>query len=194
MLYLFTLGIMGAVAYASLREGLLTSLSNLVNVVLAGLVAFNFFEPLSGELEKMVQGTFMENFEDGLALLILFAPILGLLRVLANNLANTDLELPALLQQIGSILVSLVTGYLAAGFLICAFQTLPLSENFLGFEYMNDAATPAYRRVMPPDRVWLSMMHHLGQGPLSQEDSKTFDPEGTFELRYGRLRRGKTTP
>ena len=43
-----------------------------------------------------------------------------------------------------------------------------------------------------PDRVWLAMMHRMGQDNLSWgEGSVTFDPDGTFPLRYSRLRRYK---
>ncbi len=188
MLLMISLGIMGAVAYASTREGLLTAICNLVNLMIAGLVAFNFFEPLAGELESPLKGTFLEGFEDGLALFIPFAVVLGVMRVVINNLANAEVELPALLQQIGSGLVALMTGYLAAGFLIVVFQTLPWDQKFLGFEYTADANVT---RVMPPDHVWLALMHRAGNATLAYSPPSTFDPEGTFELRYARLRRFK---
>src|SRR5262245_12889183 len=138
MLIFLTLGVMVAVAYASAREGVLTAITTLVNVVLAGLVAFNFYEPLSGELESLLRGTFLAGFEDSIVLFLLFAGTLALLRVITNNLANTDVELPALPQQICSALVSLVSGYLLAGFLVCLFQTMPWEQNFMGFEYQAD--------------------------------------------------------
>lgn len=194
MIILFTVAVIGAVAYASSREGLLTAITTLINVVLAGLLAFNFYEPLANELESMVRGSLLAGFEDGIVLFGLFAGILGLLRVVTNNLANTELELPALFNQISSVAVAAVTGYLVAGFLVCLLQTLPWGENFLGFEYQVDPSAPKIRSFLPPDRVWLGMMNRAGLGPLSQESSTTFDPEGTFELRYGKLRRFKEQP
>ncbi|MFO0844628.1 MAG: CvpA family protein [Gemmataceae bacterium] len=191
MLLFFTLAVMGAAAYAAAREGLLTAITSLVNVVISGLVAFNFFEPIANELEELLRGSFLAGFEDAIALFAPFAATLAALRVLTINLANTDLELPALLQQVGSGAIALLTGYLVAGFLVVVFQTLPWGDTFLGFDYSATANTPKARNLMPPDRVWLAMMSRAGAMPLSQEDSVTFDPEGSFEIRYGRLRRFK---
>jgi hypothetical protein len=191
MILFLTLAIVAIVAYSRVREGLLTAVTHLVNVLLAGLVAFNYFEPVAAELQKALKGSFLDGFEDALALFALFAAPLALLRVVCNNLANTELDLPALPQQIGAGAVGGMTGYLLAGFLVCALQTLPWGEKFLGFDPSVDPQGSAIRSVMPPDRVWLALMHRAGAGPFSSEGATTFDPEGTFELRYARQRRVK---
>src|SRR3954466_14948913 len=100
MLFAFTFLVMVIVAYCFFREGVLTSICMTVNVFLAGLVAFNFFEPLAGELESTFSGSFLEGCEDALCLSVLFALTLGVLRVITHNLANAEVELPALAQQI----------------------------------------------------------------------------------------------
>src|SRR4051812_19239939 len=99
MLAFFTLAVTLIVAYAAVREGLLTAVTTLINVCLAGLVTFEFFEPLADQLEEMVRGTLLAGFEDALSLIAIFAATLAVLRVVTNNLANQDLELPALMQQ-----------------------------------------------------------------------------------------------
>ena len=56
------------------------------------------------------------------------------------------------------------------------------------------------RRLLPPDRVWLALMHYAGANGFARSadneaaDSPfdrypTFDRSGTFELRYWRYRR-----
>jgi uncharacterized membrane protein required for colicin V production len=191
MLVFLTVAVTLAVAYAAMREGFLMAVAGLVNVLVAGVVAFNFYEPVAGELEGMLAGSFLAGFEDALALFLLFALPLILLRVVCNNLATHEVELPALFQQVGSAAVAAVTGYLLAGFLVCVFQTLPWGQQFLGFDATADPGAPKIRSLVPPDRVWLALMHRAGNAALSQEGSTTFDPEGTFELRYARLRRFK---
>jgi hypothetical protein len=180
-----------AVGYAYFREGLLTAVTMLVNVFLSGLVAFNFFEPLAASLESTFDGSFLSGFEDALALFVLFAGCLGLLRLATHSLATTELGLPPLVQQVGAVLVGLLTGYLVAGFLVCMLQTLPWGEKFLGFDYEATQGSQGMRRVMPPDRVWLALMHRAGQGPLADDPANVFDPEGSYQLRYTRLRRVK---
>ncbi len=194
MLVFLTIAVMLIVAYAHSREGVLTAVAMLVNLFLAGLVAFNFFEPLAAELESALAGSFLAGYEDALCLFGLFALTLGVLRAITNHLANTELALPALVQQVGASAVGLVTGYLAAGFLACVLQTLPWSEKFLGFDSSVDTQQGSgMRRVLPADRVWLAMMHRAGGGfgALVQAPANPFDPHGTFELRYSKLRRLK---
>ena len=193
MLTGFTLVVTLIVAYAALREGVLTSIATLVNICLAGLVAFEFFEPLAEEVEGTFRGTFLAGFEDSLSFFILFAPVLAGLRFLTNNLASQEVELPALMQQVGAGVISLVSGYLLAGILVVFLQMMPWSENFLDFQYQVDPSAGKVRQFLPPDRLWLSLMNRAGSGPFSQSDAVTFDPEGTFGIRYTRLRRYKDT-
>ncbi len=195
MLAFFTVLIIAGVCYAFWREGLLTTCCMFINVVLAGLVAFFFFEPLADELDGMFQGNFLAGYEDFFCLIFLFSLALGLLRLVTNSFAYTDLDYPPLLLRGGVVVFGLLTGYLVAGFLVCAIQTLPLPEDFMGLEVRTNENQPkTLRRLLPPDRVWLAMMHRVGAGPLSwREDARgrpqTFDPHGNFPLRYARYRR-----
>jgi hypothetical protein len=196
--------IMLAVAYAFWREGLLTASTMCVNVFLAGLIAFNFFEPLAAMLDPIFADLFLHGFEDALCLMFLFCFSLGILRLVTNTIASADLELPPVLLRPGSVFFGLVTGYLASGFIVCTLQTLPWHENFMSFDYKYDPSAPAHaiRSVLPPDRVWLGLMQRAGAFPFAysvDEDFKndespynrylTFDKYGTFEVRYARHRR-----
>jgi hypothetical protein len=198
MLILLTLGIMLAVAWVYAREGLFTAFVMLVNVFFAGLLTFNFFEPLADGIVGLLG--FVRGYEEMLAMTVLFCAFLGLLRLVTNSLSDTVIEFPAKVQQIGGAVCGLLTGYLLSGFLICAFQTLPLPQHFLGYEPRHEGES-ALRRIMPPDRVWLAMMHRAGthafargQEELPASDAladryPTFDRYGTFEMNYYRFRR-----
>ena len=187
MILLLTFATIGIVVYAFLNEGLLTAIAMCVNVMLAGLVAFSFHEPMADELEKFLAGSVLEHCEDALCLVLLFCGTIGLLRLATNNLAHTEMELPALFQQIASAVVASVGGYLLAGFLVCVLSTLPIGERFFGYEGPWNADEPAQRKILPPDRVWLALMHRAGLGPFSTGEG-TFDPEGTWPLRHARRR------
>ena len=210
---LLTVLVMGIVAYAQFKESVLTSFVMLVNVVIAGVVACNFFEPLADtDIVK-----FMNGAEDFVMLILLFAATLAALRWATNSVAPTEIDYHPMMSQVGSILCGLVTGYLVAGFLVVAVQTLPLDEHFMGFEAeITTAPSYAYlhhggdatgekretaadkqggeslRRILPPDRIWLAMMQRASYGGLgdSDRDAKNgFDPYCNFPLRYERYRR-----
>lgn len=194
-----TVLIMLVVTYAFWREGLLTACCTFINVLLAGLVAFNFFEPLAAELDTMLKGSFLHGYEDCLVLVALFSVTLGVLRLVTNTLAYTDLDYPPLWLRGGGVLFGFLTGWLVSGFLLCALQTLPWHREFMGFKATVERDKPGsgLRRVLVPDRVWLALMHRAGK-PFAWEKHPTFDPHGNFELRYHRYRRyddtGKTLP
>lgn len=201
MLIIFTLIVIAIVAYAQLRNGLFSAAVMLVQVLLAGLVAFNWFEPIANWLEDRFRTSAFAGCEDLIALTLLFVTALGLLRAVTNRLAPDPLDFPGNVQLFGAGIFGALTGYLAAGFLVAAVQTLPLEPTFFGFE-PRATDEPFHRSFLPPDRVWLALMRHAGAYPLAAtEDNpeadapvdryQTFDRDGTYELRYLRYRRQK---
>lgn len=195
-----TLLIMLACGYAQYRNGLFSAFAMLIMVILSGLVAFGFWEPIADLLDPLFQNTAMAGTEDAIVLFSLFALVLLALRVTINYMAPDMIEENGILQHFGAGGLGIITGYLLAGFLLCTMQTLPLDERFLDFEPRGDKE-PVYRSIYPSDRVWLALMRHAGATPYSWKEEpaptgstnadyyKTFDRNATFELRYLRYRR-----
>jgi hypothetical protein len=181
MLQFLTVLIMLALGYAYLVEGMFTACLMCLNVIGAGLIAFNFWEPLANLMDPALGG-----YEDALCMVVLFCIALGGLRTLTNLLVATEVEYPTAIQRGGGALFGLVTGYLVSGFLVCMMQTLPFHQNFMYFDAKYEP--DAFRRFLPADRVWLAMMHHASAGPFSRGEP-TFDEHGSYELRYQRYRR-----
>jgi hypothetical protein len=192
-----------AAGYALFREGIFTAFCMMFNVFMSGIVAFNFWEPLARMLEPPLSGSFLQGFEDFLILIALFSLTFGFLRTTTNYIANNLIEYAPSVQSGGAAVCGLVSGYLMAGFLVCALQTLPWHKNFMGFDATYQGGSQsAFRRVLPPDRVWLALMYRAGAYALnSDEDPRysnapslfdknfTFDKFGTFEMRYEQYRR-----
>ena len=176
------------VAYAFWRQGVLSAFVMAFNVFLAGLVAFNFFEPIAAELDPMLAGSFLHGYEDSFCLVVLFSATLGFLRWATNALIRTVVDYPPVVQQGGAVLFGMMTGYLVAGFLLCVAQTMPFEEHFLNFDAQVDRDAPSakVRAILPPDRVWLALMHRASESDhyLSWEENNSFDPHGEFELKY----------
>jgi hypothetical protein len=199
MLIFFSIMVILAVGYAHHREGLFTALTMFVNIFLAGVLTFEVYEPLASTLENSFQGTVAWGSEDFLVLITLFSFFLTFLRWATNSLASSAYEIEPNLSRIGAALVGLFSGYLVAGFLACAFQTLPWHENFMSF-------TPrapdegGLRGFLPPDRAYLAILRHAGSHGLcwreidpeassNYDRYRTFDPYGTYEIRFLRYRR-----
>lgn len=188
MMTAYTLILMFVVSYAFMVEGIFGAFTMFVNVLIAGLLAFNFWEPLAGSLEGTFFGTFLQGYEDALCLTGIFWLSLVFLRVATNQFAPAEIEVHPAVQRGGGALFGALTGYVVSGFLLCVFQTLPWQVHFLGFdaEYKAEEVTRAY---IPADRVWLALMHRAGLFGFANGEEPTFDPQGSFELRYARYRR-----
>jgi uncharacterized membrane protein required for colicin V production len=208
ILGILTIVIMLIAGYAALREGAFTAFTMFVSVMLASVIACNFFEPLATLLDDMTAGSVVEGYEDFAMLILLFSVTLMLLRYATNNLSPTFFSYHPTFLYLGGALFGLLTGYIVSGFLVVAMQTLPLHENFMGFEAeipTNGLADPAdasgiakvatndgLRSLFPPDRVWLAMMHRESYGGLGRyrrDEHKGFDANCNFPLRYERYRR-----
>jgi uncharacterized membrane protein required for colicin V production len=190
VLGILTVLIMLITAFALMREGLLTAFMTCCNVLFAGLIAFNFWEPLADLLDPMVESNALHGYEDTICLFLLFMIPLTFFRWATNQLANRMPEFHPALQIAGGIFFGLVSGYLLSGFLVCVLQTLPWHEKFMNFDPEYDPAQPSavIRHVLPPDRAWLALMHQLSTDRLQWGD-ETFDRRGNFELRFARYRR-----
>lgn len=201
MILFFSIAVILAIAYAHHREGLFTAITMLVNVFLAGALTFAFFEPLAGALEPIFQGGILQGTEDFLMMTLLFCMFIALLRWATHSLSFSDFYLEPNLNRFGGALVGMLTGYLLAGFLVCMMETLPFHENFMGFE-VRKADEGKLRTYLPPDRAWLAVMRYAGANALcwqvnpahpdaesNADRYKTFDPNGTYEIRYARYRR-----
>ena len=180
LLAILTLAIVGGVAYTQFREGLLAAFTNCFCIVVAGMIAFQFWPVTAQELEPTLKDSFMNGMEDGLALVFSFCISLAALRFVATALAKRDLGISQKLNQAGGVVFGSIAGYLVAGFLICVLQTLPWHENFLGFHHDEPGFAT---RVIPSDQVWLKLMNRLHGGAFNpgedqsknlREFSKTF--------------------
>jgi len=207
MLEAMTIVIMLACAYVYLTEGLFTASVMSCNVLAAGLVAFNFFEPIADWIEGQSSGF---EYVDALCLIALFTVTLGLLRLATNSISSLQVDFFPALHSAGGAVFGLVTGYLLSGFLVCFFQTLPLNQHFMSFDYTYKPKQ-GMRNILPPDRAWLAMMQRASAYPFSNDPDDAIDPDteqaekafpdryyrkyvtfdkyATFELRYARYRR-----
>ncbi|MGF1578810.1 MAG: CvpA family protein [Gemmataceae bacterium] len=213
MLATITLLIMAGVAYAHWREGIFTGFCTMVNILLSGIIAFNFWEPLATAMEPGFTDSFGQGYEDLFCLIFLFCVSFGLFRYGVDKMTPDLIDHYPLVQQFGGAVFGLISGYLISGFLVVVLQTLPWHENFMGFQ-PRDRTESSQRSVFPSDRVWLAMMRRAGAYTFAgsyypklpklvhesrrgseirvnslYEHYRTFDRQASFEIRYRRYRR-----
>lgn len=186
MLVLTTFLLMLIVSYVFFQEGLFVAFCSFVNIFLAFVLVAGFYEPSAEFLEIHLKDTAVEGFEDAIAMVGIFLASFGALKILALQLAPSEIVYPHLMHNLGGAIVGLFAGYFVSGFLWCVMQTLPWQEKFMGFEARSTKknASSAFLR---PDRIWLSSMRKFSKGAF--KTGKIFDYTASFELRYQRYRR-----
>jgi hypothetical protein len=171
---LILLLIFGVVTWCVASEGAWGACLTFLCVLLSGLMAMNFFEPVASIIENN-GGNFLRPYADVAALLGLFALFTFLSRSATDHLSPTDIELDGRVYQVTRWLFALATGYTTMAISLTAVHTSPLPREFIGFR-------PEARNlfdVAAPDRQWLGFVQHVSERVLRAD--RIFDgPIATF--------------
>ena len=190
ILLVIFLGCAGALATA----GIWNNLIKLFNIIFAGLLAVNYFEPAAAFLEgQFPDATYVVDFA---ALWLVFALSMAILTVATDSISKVKVRFPQKIDLgVGGFL-----GCWVAWILIC-FTSMTLHTAPLALHFLNFQPEPSSRMFygLSPDRTWLGFMHKESQGALSRNVAfkdpsgkltygVVFDPEGSFILKYGERR------
>ena len=152
--------VIGIIVWCVAAEGLWGAAHTFLCVLIAGLLAMNFFEPLAGFLDGML-GDF-KKFSDIVALLGLFIGFIFALRLGTEQLSPTFIQLPSTIDQAGRWVFSALTGYVTMAVLLTSMHTAPFSREFLGFKPEQAAFFG-----LAPDRQWLGFTQYITEKPFS---------------------------
>ena len=101
MIVLFTLIVIAVVAFMQYRNGLFTSVAMIAQVLIAGLVALAFWDPIADELDAYFADGKLAGYEDCMVLVGLFSLTLGGLRFVTNKLNKAMIDCKWIIQQVG---------------------------------------------------------------------------------------------
>ncbi|MEX0675722.1 MAG: CvpA family protein [Pirellulales bacterium] len=175
-----------AVFAALMTQGLWSNTITLVNVITAGLVATNYFEPLAQFLER--QEPSFAYVWDLFALWILFGVTMVVLRAATDYMSNVKVRFFKPVEVAGGYLMAVWVGWIMVCFATMTMHTAPLARHFLGDAFQRQ---PDSKMLfgLAPDRVWLAWVHRESKGALSRFGGLApFDPQGDYILRYSNRR------
>lgn len=166
-------------------EGLWSNAIRLVNVVTAGLVAMNYFEPLARWIETwgdwFASATY---FWDFISLWALFGVSMIVMRVATDSISRVKVRFLKVVDRTGSALFAALVGWVMVCFVMATLHTAPLAARFLfgGFD-------PSRRMlVVGPDRQWLGFVQHASKGPFARSEKRVFDQNNQFMVTYNNRR------
>jgi uncharacterized membrane protein required for colicin V production len=149
----------------SLASGLWGNLIMIFNVILAALIATNYFEPLAGWLDdQMPSYTF---FWDFLAMWGIFALAVVVLRAITDTLSSVKVRFKKPVELAGGLVCGAVVGWLMVCFTLFSLHTAPLAPFFIKGAF-NPAANMFFN--LAPDRQWARFAQGQSDaenGPLS---------------------------
>lgn len=190
MIEIACVAVVGVTLYCISTEGAWGAANAFLCVLIAALMAMNYFEPLADFLEARI-GYHYKNYTDVVALLGLFIGLTFGLRLGSESLAPLYIRLPAIVDQLGKWAFGALTGYLTMAFLLMALHTAPLPREFLGFK-------PERKNFlgMAPDRQWLGFVQHVTEKPFGWFTFQDLESHQkiphSFDGKYEKLGRGSS--
>ena len=176
--------------YALTSEGLWGAALMFFNALFAGLIAFNFYEPLAALLAEKVE--FLSGFADALCLLVLFVVSLLMLRLTTETIAPTMVRFPTPLYHIGRFAFAFAGSAVTMAIIILAFEVSPVDKKVLG-SITYDSKPPFGQGL---DRGWLAFFQYStgyvfadykgfeGRSPDNEfGTARAFDPDGDWLVR-----------
>lgn len=163
----------GLVTWCVSGEGPFGAAVNCLIVILSGLLAMNFFEPVAAFCASSLASSGAWPYRwDFIALVGLFAGAVFGLRILMEKLSPRYIDIEGLAYEIGRWGFGLVAGYATMAFMLTALHTAPLPRNFMEFrpERANLFDTVA------PDRQWLGFTQYVSEsGVFASGTPRIFD-------------------
>jgi hypothetical protein len=162
--------------YALASEGLWGAALMFFNVLFAGLITFNFYEPLAGVIGGNV--SFLADYADSLSLLLIFVVSLLLLRLTTESLAPTMVRFPAPIYHLGRWLFGLAASVLAMAVFYLAFHTAPIHKKMFYGAAPYDHKPPFGMGI---DWQWLGFFQYsTGQIFANYSESNPLDPSKEY--------------
>lgn len=166
-------------------EGFWSNALTLVNVVFAGTIACNYFEPLADYFDSQMPSlTYAWDF---IALWAVFSFSFLILRTVAEQTSQHKVRFRLPVEMTGRILASLLTGWVFICFITFSLHIAPLARSPLrgSFEPQPMAANFLF---LKPDRYWLGYLYTRSRGVLARNPPQVFDAEGDFIFKYAARR------
>ena len=181
-----------AVLGSLVREGLWSNAIKLFNVILAAMLATNYFEPLADFLTaKAPTYTYVWDL---LSVWAIFCIALALMQTITDRLSRVQVRFRKPVETAGGIFFACWVGWMMICFTTFTLHLAPMSRSFLGDSF---GASPDSSTFfgLDPDRKWLAFMHTMSldgslakSRPVGDTQTSVFDPDADFIFKYAASR------
>jgi hypothetical protein len=167
-------GLILGLTYALMSEGLWGAALMFFNVVFAGIIAFNFYEPLAKILADNMG--FMAGFADVVCLMAIFVVALVILRLTTETLAPAMVRFPTPVYHLGRILFGLAGAVVTVAICLLAYESAPVHKKVFGV--VDHQYAPPFKLGL--DRNWLGFFQYT-TGYIFAKGGRSNDPFGEYK-------------
>jgi hypothetical protein len=165
-------------------QGLWNNAITIINIILAGLIATNWYEPIASMAVK--QEPSYTYLYDVIILWLLFAIVFSILRAVSDLLSAERIKFIPPVELAGRSVTAIIAAYLFLCFTVFTIHTAPLQANaFRGAFQTPDSATFLF---LQPGQQWAAIVRGASQGSLSNGDNP-FDPNAEFAQKHFQRRK-----
>jgi uncharacterized membrane protein required for colicin V production len=171
--------LLAGITYALMSEGLWGAALSFFNVLFAGLIAFNFYEPLAQLIIDQAGNETVGSFADSVSLMVLFTTVLLLLRLATDSLAPSMVRFPTPLYHLGRIVFGFGGAAVMVAMLLLGYQTSPVQKKMLGtWDYKHQ---PFFKERF--DRDFLAFFQYTTGYTFARNGAGDVDPAREFPAR-----------
>lgn len=123
--------LIAAITYALSSEGAWGAALMFFNVLLASMVALNFYEPLAKLMAENMP-SMLADFSDMFVFLAIFGLTTAILKLITDNLAPSMVKLPSIVFQIGRFGFGLAAALVTVGTLLLGLHLAPSHKKLFG--------------------------------------------------------------
>lgn len=167
------------------NEGMWGNALTFINVLIAGLLATSYFEPVAGFMEqRMPSFTYAVDF---LAIWGVFALALLILRTTTDQISKHKVRFKMPVEVGGRIGFAILTAWVFACFFVATLHLAPLARTAIRGSFEPTMMGTRFLGLSP-DRYWLAFVHSRSKGALARREPRPFDAEGDFIPKYAARR------
>jgi hypothetical protein len=182
MMWVLILLVMAVCAGFLFQEGIWGNCLRLVNVLIAGLLTMNFYEPVAKFLTRPGDYVSFLNYDlqsyvaffDFLAFWICFIFFASILIAVTGRVSRVRVRFLQVAERTGSIVLSLVIGWVMSSIVLTSLHLAPLGEYpFLG---CFQPKANMFLGLLAPDREWLGFTRYQSMNGYSRPYAGTEFP------------------
>ena len=162
-------------------QGVWNNAITLINVVLAALIATNYWEPLASTLDSWDHRyTYVWDF---LAVWLVFGLAFLLLRACTDMLSQIKVRFLQYVDWIAGALLSAWASWIMVCFTAMTLHLAPLAPDFMLGSFQPQPKSSMFMGTAP-DRKWLAFVHKVSSGSLGRIQASQFDEQAEVAPKY----------